>query len=99
MRLRDPLDLDFNLYQEHIPDSFLKTDIKKHGNRHLVQQLAHLSKAKQSKELVHRWYILVSQASIPATVYNQLIYVHRRSWEASSTSLCIDVWKKVVGLS
>ena len=29
---QDPLDLDFELCQEHVPDGFLKADIKKHGN-------------------------------------------------------------------
>ncbi|XP_073235751.1 uncharacterized protein [Porites lutea] len=50
-RPRDPSDLDFDLSHEHIPDSFLKADIKNIGKRrHLIfatdQQLAHLSKAK-----------------------------------------------------
>ena len=53
-RPKDPLDLDFDLHQDHIPDGFLKADIKKHGNRHIIlatdQQLEHLSKAKS-------WYI------------------------------------------
>ena len=46
--------MDFDLHQDHIPDGFLKADIKKHGNRHIIlatdQQLAHLSRAKS-------WYI------------------------------------------
>lgn len=53
-RPQDPLDLDFQLCQEHVPDGFLKADIKKHGKRHIIlatdQQLEHLSKAKT-------WYI------------------------------------------
>ena len=50
MRLRDPLDLEFDLNHDFVPDGFLKGDIQKHGKRHLIftadQQLAHLSKAK-----------------------------------------------------
>ena len=99
-RPRDPLDLDFDLCHEHIPDGFLKADIKKHGKRHLIfatdQQLTH---PKQSKVLVHRWYIQVSQAFVPATVYDQRISAYRRSREASSTGLRIDVWKKEQRLS
>ena len=53
-RPRDPEDLDFELQEEHIPDGFLRADIRKHGQRHLVfatdQQLEYLSKAKS-------WYI------------------------------------------
>ena len=48
--LRDPLDLEFELCQDHLLDAFLKADIKKHGKRHIIlatdQQLEHLSKAK-----------------------------------------------------
>ena len=51
---QDPLDLEFELCQEHLPDAFLKAGIKKHGKRHIIlatdQQLEHLSKAKS-------WYI------------------------------------------
>jgi len=54
MHSRDPLDLEFELCQEHLPDAFLKADIKKHGKRHIIlatdQQLERLSKAKS-------WYI------------------------------------------
>ena len=50
MRPRDPLDLEFDLNHDFVPDCFLKGDIQKHGKRHLIftadQQLAHLSKAK-----------------------------------------------------
>ena len=53
-RPRDPLDLEFDLNHDYVPDGFLKADIQKHGKRHLIfatdQQLAHLSKAKC-------WYI------------------------------------------
>ncbi|XP_067024035.1 uncharacterized protein [Acropora muricata] len=53
-RPKDPIDLDFDLQQDQIPNGFLKADIKKHGNRHIIlgtdQQLEHLSKAKS-------WYI------------------------------------------
>ena len=53
-RPRDPEDLDFELQEEHIPDGFLRADIRKHGQRHRVfatdQQLEYLSKAKS-------WYI------------------------------------------
>lgn len=53
-RPQDPLDLEFELCQERLPDAFLKADIKKHGKRHIIlatdQQLEHLSKAKS-------WYI------------------------------------------
>lgn len=48
--LRDPLDLEFEICQDHLPDAFLKADIKKHGKRHIIlatdQQLEPLSKAK-----------------------------------------------------
>jgi len=48
------MDLDFDLCQEHIPDGFLKADLKEYGKRHIIlatdQQLEHLSKAKS-------WYI------------------------------------------
>ena len=53
MRPQDPLDLNF-LCQEHVPDDFLRADIKKHEKRHVIlatdQQLEHLSQAKT-------WYI------------------------------------------
>ncbi|RMX52339.1 hypothetical protein pdam_00020506, partial [Pocillopora damicornis] len=48
------LDLEFEPCQDHLPDAFLKADIKKHGKRHIIlatdQLLEHLSKAKS-------WYI------------------------------------------
>lgn len=54
MHPQDPIDLDFKLCQGHVPDGFLKADIKKHGKRHIIlatdQQLERQSKAKT-------WYI------------------------------------------
>ena len=97
---RDPLDLEFELCQDHLPDAFLKADIKKHGKRHIIlatdQQLEHLSKAKS-------WYIdgtfkLVKQPAA-AALHHQRICAHRWSRQTSSTCVHIDVWKKKERLS
>ena len=55
-RLRpiDPTDLDFELDDNHIPDGFFLSDVKKHGRRHLMfatdQQQQYLARAKT-------WYV------------------------------------------
>ncbi|KAJ7369715.1 PC4 and SFRS1-interacting protein [Desmophyllum pertusum] len=54
LRPKEPVDLDFSLEEEHLPDAFLKSDLQVHGRRHLVfatdEQLEYLSRAKT-------WYI------------------------------------------
>ena len=94
------LDLEFEPCQDHLPDAFLKADIKKHGKRHIIlatdQLLEHLSKAKS-------WYIdgtfkLVKQPAA-AALHHQRICAHRWSRQTSSTCVHIDVWKKKERLS
>ena len=49
-RPKDPVDLDFSLEEDHIPDGFFQADVTVKGRRHLVfaieKQLQFLSKAK-----------------------------------------------------
>lgn len=98
-RPQDPLDLDFQLCQEHVPDGFLKADIKKHGKRHIIlatdQQLEHLSKAKT-------WYI-DGTFKLVKRPFQQLFtinaFVHGRSRETGSAGVRNDVWKKKERLS
>ena len=54
LRPKDPVDLDFELDVENIPDGFLRADLTERGRRHLMfatdQQLEHLARSKS-------WYI------------------------------------------
>lgn len=54
MRPAEPTDLDFEVNEDHIPDGFLKSDVKIDGRRHLVfatrSMLDLLSKSKS-------WYV------------------------------------------
>ena len=54
LRPKEPVDLDFSLEEEHLPEAFLRADLCVRSRRHLVfatdEQLHHLSRAKT-------WYI------------------------------------------
>ena len=54
LRPNEPVDPDFSLEEQHLPDEFLRADLNVRGRRHLVfatnEQLHYLSRAKT-------WYI------------------------------------------
>ena len=70
-RPRDPLDLEFDLNHDYVPDGFLKADIQKHGKRQpYLRHRPATSPPEQSKVLVHRRHVQVSEASVSATFYD-----------------------------
>ena len=54
LRPKDPTNLDFELDENHLPDNFLRADVRVHARRHLIfatnEQLHQLSMART-------WYV------------------------------------------
>ena len=57
LRPKDPVDLDFELDAENIPDGFLRADLTERGRWHLMfatdQQLEHLARSKSCTSTGH----------------------------------------------
>ena len=56
-RPKDPFGLDFELYQDHIPDVILKVDIKTWKAPHHPCNWPTIGTPKWGKKLVYRWYL------------------------------------------